>query len=136
MAHRFLTDFELLILLAILTVEERASGPAIAREILRAGGCRVVPRKIHAALGPLERSGLVTSAGGDPTSSPRRGAMRIFEVTSAGLQTIKTTQRTLVSLWAGLPELKNEPLLDELLEESGARRSQVWLWYLTTRVQP
>ena len=136
MARRLLTDFELMVLLAILTVEEEATGTAIARGVRRAGGCRVVPREIHAALDRLERNGLVMSVTRDPTSPRRRGGSGLFEVTSAGLRAVETTQRALVSLWTGLPELKNEPLLGELVGESGARHSEVWLWYLTTRVQP
>lgn len=136
MAGRPLTDFELMVLLGILTVEEEATSAAIARGVLRAGGCRVVPREIHAALDRLERNGLVMSVARDPTSPRRPGARALFEVTPAGLRAVETTQRALVSLWTGLPELKNEPLLGELVAESGARRSEVWLWYLTTRVQP
>ena len=39
------------------------------------------------------------------------------------------------ALWAGLPELKHEPPVGELVGEYSARRSQVWLWYWATRVQ-
>lgn len=113
-ARRLLTDFDLMVLLAILTLEEVASekvatSAAGARGILRVGGCRIARRRIHAALDALERDGLVMSVPRDPTSSPRRNAKQNFEVTPAGLRAVKTTQRTLVSLWETLPELKNEP---------------------------
>lgn len=140
MARSLLTDFDLMVLLAILTLEEVASetvatSAAIARGILRVGGCRIAPRRIHDALDALERDGLVMSVVRDPTSSRRRSAKQIFEVTPAGLRAVETTQRALASLWAGLPELKNEPLLSELVRESGTQPSTVWLWYVTTRVQ-
>lgn len=138
--RRLLTDFDLMVVLAILTLEEVASekvatSAAVARGILRVGGCRIAARRIHAALKVLERDGLVMSVVRDPASSRKRSAKQIFEVTPAGLRAVKTTQRTLVSLWEGLPELKNEPLLGELVGESGAHPSTVWLWYMTTRVQ-
>ncbi len=135
MASDLLTDFELMVLLSILTVEGRAHGAAIAREMRQRGGCRVVPREVHATLDRLERDELVAPAVRDPTSSRRSGTRPILEVTPAGLRAVESKQRALVALWAGLPELKDEPLVGELVGEYGARRSQVWLWYLATRVQ-
>jgi len=134
MVSDHLTDFELMVLLAILTDDGRARGAAIAREIRQRGGCHVVPSEVHAALDRLEGKKLVVSAVGDPTSPRRRGAKPIFEVTPAGLRAVESRQRALVALWGELPELKNEPLVSELVGEHTARRSQVWLWYLATRV--
>ncbi len=121
-----------MVLLTILTVGGRAHGAAIAREIRQRGGCRVA-REVHAALDRLERNELVAPPVRDPTP-PRRSAKRIFEATPAGLRAVESRQRALVALWAELPELKDEPLVGELVGEYSARRSQVWLWYLATRV--
>ena len=77
------TDFELMVLLATLTVGEGIHGAAIAREIRRMGGCRVVLKEVHAALDRLERNELVVSSASDPTLPQRRRGKRIFAVTHA-----------------------------------------------------
>ena len=106
MPRNLLTDFELMILLAILRVGEGAYGVLIAREIEHTSGRRALLGAVYAALDRLERNGLVASAMGDPT--PERGgrAKRFFDVTPAGLDAVKSTQRALVALWTDVPELK------------------------------
>jgi DNA-binding PadR family transcriptional regulator len=109
MRRKLLTDFELMILLAILRVD-RAYGVPIAREIEEIAGRAVVLGAVYTALDRLEERGLVTSRLGDPT--PERGgrARRYFRVTPRGLRAVKDTRHALVSLWAGLPELEGAPV--------------------------
>jgi DNA-binding PadR family transcriptional regulator len=106
MQRSLLTDFELMILLAVLRVGDEAYGVPIAREIEQTGGRRVVLAAVYAALDRLERNGLVRSGLGQAT--PQRGgrAKRYFEVTSEGLRAVKATQRALVALWTDVPRLK------------------------------
>jgi DNA-binding PadR family transcriptional regulator len=106
MARELLTDFELMILLAILRVGEQAYGVPIAREIESTGGRTVVLGAVYTALERLQRNGLVASRMGEP--SPERGgrAKRFFSVTAQGLRAVRDTQRSLVALWKGVPELK------------------------------
>src|SRR5215216_6210887 len=106
MARTLLTDFELMILLAILRIGDDAYGVAIGREIETTGGRRVVLAAIYAALDRLERNGVVRSSVGDPT--PERGgrAKRFFRVTPPGLSAVRETQQALVSLWTGVPQLE------------------------------
>lgn len=101
-----MTDFELMILLATLRVGDAAYGVPIAAEIERTGGRNVVVAAVYTALDRLERNGLVSSAIGEPT--PERGgrAKRFFQVTPQGLRAVKETQRSLVALWKGVPQLK------------------------------
>ena len=105
MGRKLLTDFELMILLAILRVDE-AYGVPIAREIETTAGRSVILGAVYAALDRLEERGLVASTLGDPT--PERGgrARRYFRVTARGLRALKDTQRALVALWANLPDLE------------------------------
>jgi len=42
---------------------------------------------------------------GDPTAERGGRAKRYFRVTESGLQAVRETQRALVSLWHGLPQL-------------------------------
>ncbi|HXW07793.1 MAG TPA: helix-turn-helix transcriptional regulator [Vicinamibacterales bacterium] len=106
MQRQRLTDFELMILLAILRVGEDAYGVRIADEIERTGRRSALMGAVYTALDRLERNGLVSSSVGDPT--PERGgrAKRFFQVTPRGLRAVKQTQNALVALWADLPQLK------------------------------
>jgi PadR family transcriptional regulator, regulatory protein PadR len=106
MARQLLTDFELMILLAILRIGKDAYGVPIAQEIETTGDRPVLLPAVYAALDRLERRRLVVSSVGDPT--PERGgrAKRFFRVTPAGLQAVRQTQRSLVALWTGVPQLK------------------------------
>jgi DNA-binding PadR family transcriptional regulator len=106
MADRLLTDFELMVLLAILRVRDQAYGVTIAREIEETGGRPVTLAAVYLALDRLDRHGLVDWRLGDPT--PERGgrAKKLFSVTAHGLRAIRRTQRAFVALWHGIPELK------------------------------
>jgi DNA-binding PadR family transcriptional regulator len=105
MNRKLLTDFELMVLLAILRLEE-AYGVPIARELEETAGRTVVVGAVYAVLDRLEERGLVVSRLGDPT--PERGgrARRYFRVTPRGLRAVKDTRRALVSLWTNLPALE------------------------------
>ena len=104
--RQLLTDFELMILLAILRVGDEAYGVPIAREIERTAQRNVVLAAVYAALTRLESRGLVSSRQGEPT--PERGgrAKRYFGVTGPGRRAVRETHRALTALWNGVPELK------------------------------
>ena len=106
MARALLTDFELMLLLAILRVGDEAYGVQIAREIEATGGRRVLLGAAYTALDRLERNGFVSSAVGAPT--PERGgrAKRFFRVTARGVRAVKATQQALVAMWSGVPRLE------------------------------
>jgi DNA-binding PadR family transcriptional regulator len=107
MADRFLTDFELMVMLAVL---DDAYGVPIAREIEQTGGRCVTHAAVYLALDRLRQHGLVTSRLGDPT--PERGgrAKKLFSITPTGLRAIRRSQRAFMALWNGIPELKGTPV--------------------------
>jgi DNA-binding PadR family transcriptional regulator len=106
MSREALGNFELMVLLAVLRVGDDAYGVPIARELEETSGRDVLLGSVYAALDRLEDKGLVTCRLGDPT--PERGgrAKKYFKVTAKGLREARSTQRTLVRLWRGLPELQ------------------------------
>jgi DNA-binding PadR family transcriptional regulator len=106
MPPHLLTDFELMILLAILRVGDDAYGVQIAREIESTGGRRVLLGAAYAALARLEQNGLVSSTIGAPTAVRGGRAKRFFRVTVRGVRAVKDTQRALVALWCDVPQLK------------------------------
>jgi DNA-binding PadR family transcriptional regulator len=106
MARHLLTDFELMIVLAILRIGDEAYGVQIAREIEEVGGRRVLLGAAYAALDRLEQNGIVSSRMGSAT--PERGgrARRFFRVSPRGVRAARETQRALVALWRDVPQLK------------------------------
>ena len=105
MARTLLTDFELMILLAILRVGEGAYGVPISLEIEQTAGRPVVRAAVYLALSRLEENGLVKSTRGNPT--PERGgkAKKFFRVTPRGMRAVRETRRALTALWSGIPSL-------------------------------
>lgn len=101
----YLSQLELLVLLAILRTRESAYGMSIAREIEEHSAREVALAGIYAALERLEDKGMVRSARGDPT--PERGgkARTYFEVTASGLKAVRSAHATFSRLSAGLKEL-------------------------------
>jgi PadR family transcriptional regulator, regulatory protein PadR len=106
MARHLLTDFELMLVVAILRIGDEAYGVQIAREIEATSGRRVLLGAAYAALDRLERNGLVSSSVGSPTAERGGRARRFFRVTPRGVRAAQDTQQALVALWRGVPELK------------------------------
>lgn len=101
----YLGEFELMVLLALIRLGDDAYGVPISREIEQRSGREVALGSVYAALERLEEKGLATSTLGDPTAERGGRAKRYFHVTAQGLDSVRETQRALVSLWQGLPEL-------------------------------
>src|SRR5262249_60991730 len=99
MPRDLLTDFELMILLAVLRAGDEAYGVVIAREIETTAGRTVLLGAVYAALERLGRNGMVASSVGEPTAARGGRAKRFFPVTPRGAPPAKDTQRTLLALW-------------------------------------
>ena len=109
MAHRnYLGEFELMVMLALIRLGDKAYGVPISREIETRTGREVVLGSVYATLERLEEKGLVSSYLGDPT--PERGgrARRYFRATKPGLERVHETRQALTSLWQSLPKLKGQ----------------------------
>jgi PadR family transcriptional regulator len=98
----FLGEFEHLIVLALLRLEDRAYGVTVRQEIESRTNREVSIGAVYATLDRLEAKGYVKSRRGDPT--PERGgrSKRFFRVTAQGVAAVSRTQRALQSLSEGL----------------------------------
>ena len=105
MPRTLLTDFELMLLLAVLRLGDDAYGVSVAREIEQVAGRVVLLGAVYATMERLETGGLVTSRLGAPT--PERGgrAKKLFRVTRDGVRAVKETRRALTALWTNVPVL-------------------------------
>jgi len=105
MVRRLLTDFEIMILLAILRVGDEAYGVPIAREIETTTGRAVQLPAIYAALERLEGQQLIESRLGEATAQRGGRAKKYFSLTPAGVGSVRDTRKALTALWARLPQL-------------------------------
>ena len=107
MAKReFLGGFELLVLLALIRLGDEAYGVPISEAIEESSGKDVAIGSVYITLERLESKGLVSSRLGEPTAERGGRAKTYFKVTAKGLRQVRNAQRTLVSLWKGIPQLE------------------------------
>ena len=102
----YLSEMELMVLLAVVRLGDQAYGVPISKELFTLAGREVALGSIYAALDRLDEKGFVSSSLGDPT--PERGgrAKRYFTVTPAGVKAVKMTRAALTTLWSGIPVLE------------------------------
>ena len=103
-----LSNFELVVLLALIRLGDEAYGVPISKEIEEHSGHDVALGSVYAALERLGARGFVTSTVGDPT--PERGgrAKKYFKITGKGMKVVQETQRTLTRPWKGIPTLEGK----------------------------
>jgi DNA-binding PadR family transcriptional regulator len=102
-----LNDFELMLLLATLRVDE-AYGVQIAREVEQTTGRRVLMGAAYTALDRLQARGLVASRLGEPTAERGGRAKRYFIVTPLGLEAVREARQALETLWTGVAQLQEK----------------------------
>lgn len=97
-----LGEFEQVVLLAVLRLDDEAYAVTVRDEILACTGRDVSRGSIYITLDRLETKGYLRSWLGDPT--PERGgrAKRYYALRPRALEALKETRRALVSLWRGL----------------------------------
>src|SRR3984885_15729616 len=97
-----LGEFEHMIVLALLRLEDRAYGVTVRQEIESRTQREVSIGAVYATLDRLETKGYVTSYQGDPT--PERGgrSKRFFRVKAKGMAAVNNTHRALQSMIQGL----------------------------------
>ena len=90
---QILGEFEQVVLLAIMRLEEDAYGVTIRKEIRDCTGRIAAPGALYNTLDRLEEKGMVRSHFSDP--SPQRGgrSKRLFHVTPGGIEAVAHAQR-------------------------------------------
>jgi PadR family transcriptional regulator, regulatory protein PadR len=97
-----LGEFEQIVLLAVLRLDDEAYAVSIGDEIFRCTGREVSRGSIYITLDRLETKGYLRSRLADPT--PERGgrAKRYYMLRPRGIDALRESRRALVALWRGL----------------------------------
>src|SRR3954470_10224531 len=97
-----LGEFEHMVLLAVMRLDDEAYAVPVREEILRCTGRDVSRGSIYITLDRLETKGYLKSRLADPT--PERGgrAKRYYELRPRAVDALKESRRALVALWRGL----------------------------------
>jgi DNA-binding PadR family transcriptional regulator len=105
----YLGEFEHIVLLALLRLDDRAYGMTVRREIEARVKREVSVGAVYATLDRLEAKGYVSSFRGDPT--PERGgrSKRFFRVTASGIAAVSRTHRVLETMTEGLDLVRRCP---------------------------
>jgi DNA-binding PadR family transcriptional regulator len=103
----YLGEFEHLIVLALLRLEDRAYGVTVRQEIELRTKREVSIGAVYATLDRLETKGYVKSRLGDPT--PERGgrSKRFFRVTAKGVAVVNRVQGALQRMTEGLDIIRS-----------------------------
>lgn len=103
----FLGEFEHIVVLALLRLEDQAYGVTVRQEIEFRTRREVSIGAVYATLSRLETKGYVKSRRGDPT--PERGgrSKRFFRVTAKGVTAVNRTQRALHNMTEGLDPVRS-----------------------------
>jgi DNA-binding PadR family transcriptional regulator len=103
----YLGEFEHIIVLALLRLEDRAYGVTVRQEIEFRIKREVSIGAVYATLDRLESKGYVKSRRGDPT--PERGgrSKRFFRVTAKGVTAVNRSQRALQTMSKGLELIRS-----------------------------
>jgi PadR family transcriptional regulator PadR len=98
----YLGEFEHIILLALLRLDDRAYGVTVRQEIEFRTKREVSIGAVYATLDRLETKGYVKSRLGEPT--PERGgrSKRFFQVTAKGVTAVSRTHSAVRSMTEGL----------------------------------
>lgn len=103
----YLGEFEHIVVLAILRLQDNAYGVTVRQEIEFRTKREVSIGAVYATLDRLETKGYVKSYHGDP--SPERGgrSKRFFQVTAKGVAAVHRTHRALRSMTEGLDLIRS-----------------------------
>ena len=99
-----LGEFEELTLLAVKALEPPVYGVPIQEFIEESTGRDVTMGAVYAALDRLEDKGFVRSEFGESTAERGGKAKRLFEVTPAGMRTLRDLRATRERMWRAIEE--------------------------------
>ena len=104
-----LGEFEHVVLLAVLRLNDAAYAVSIRDEIARCTGRRVSRGSVYVTLGRLETKGYLKSWFAEPTAERGGRAKRFYALRPRAFAALKDSRRALVQMWRGLDAVLGRP---------------------------
>jgi PadR family transcriptional regulator PadR len=95
-------EFEHMVLLAVLRLDDNAYAVTVREEIFKHTSRDLSRGSIYITLDRLESKGFLKSRLGEPTAERGGRAKRYYTLRPAAITTLKESRRALESLWRGL----------------------------------
>jgi PadR family transcriptional regulator len=102
MPDLYLGEFEQVVLLAILRLQDGAYAIPVREEIEARTGRQVARGALYTALDRLEQKRCLRSRMSEPVAERGGRSRRYFTVTAPGLAALRASRHALLSLWSGL----------------------------------
>ena len=99
----YLGEFELVVMLTLFRLGDRAYGMTIRLEIEERTGRSVSIGAVYTTLRRLQRKGFVSSALGEPSPSRGGRAKKYFTLEPDGLDALQRSREMFASLWKDVP---------------------------------
>jgi DNA-binding PadR family transcriptional regulator len=109
MNRAFLGEFEHIVMLAILRLDDGAYAPAILEEIERQTGRAASAGSMYVTLDRLEEKGFLSSRLADANDDRGGRPRRYVTVTARGLRELRASRAAYLKLWRGLERLLEAP---------------------------
>lgn len=107
MSPHYLGEFEQMVLLSIIRLDDDAYGLAIKDELEAVAGRSPSSGGLYTTLDRLETKGLVESYAGEVTLERGGRARRYVRVTPEGQALLARSRNSLMALWDGIEEALN-----------------------------
>jgi PadR family transcriptional regulator PadR len=105
----FLGEFEQMVLLSIVQLNDDAYGVKIREEIEARTERDIARGALYTTLDRLEAKGLVISTSGDASAERGGRPRRYFTVSASGMESLRASRKALLNLWTGIEEALSEP---------------------------
>lgn len=105
MKGTYLGEFQEIVLLTILVLDENAYGVSIQDEIGSRTGREVSRGALHTALTRLEEKGFINSQYGGATSERGGRRKRYYQVTNLGRSALEEAKSVRDKLWNSVPKI-------------------------------
>lgn len=102
MTRESIGEFEQLVMLATLRLDDKAYGLSILEEVRERTGRSVLRPAVYVALRRLEEKGLLDARLGDASEARGGRPRKYFTVTQTGLARLRRSRDALLSMWEGV----------------------------------
>ena len=100
-----LGEFQEIVMLSILILNDNAYGVTIQEDIDQRMKRKISRGALHTALTRLEEKGLISSTYGEPTAERGGRRKRYYEVTQKGISSLQEAKELRQNMWEIIPQL-------------------------------